>query len=193
MKPKIIRSLPFRRKIEGRTDYRKRIGLLRSNQMRLVVRKSLNDIYMSLIDYSEKGDKALLSVSTKSLEKFGWKTGKGNVPSAYLVGLMFGKTAQGKGIKRAILDMGLNKSVKGSRIYAALAGALDSGMDIPHSKDILPPKERINGTHISKFAEELKKDRPRYERQFSIYLKNNIDPSNLHKYFDDVKNKIMKG
>ena len=193
MRPKIIHSLPFRRKVEGRTNYKKRIALLRSNQLRLVVRKSLNGIQMSVVDYDEKGDKILVSVNTKSLEKFGWKVGKGNVPSAYLVGLLLGKAAQAKGIKSAILDMGLNKSVKGSRIYAALAGALESGMEIPHSKEILPPKDRINGLHISKFAQELKKDNEKYQKQFSDYIKNDIDPSNLQKYLDNVKNKITKG
>jgi hypothetical protein len=46
------------------------------------------------------------------------------------------------------LDIGLNPPIKGSRIYAALKGVVDSGLDIPHSPDILPDDSRISGEHI---------------------------------------------
>ena len=66
-----------------------------------------------------------------------------------------------KKIEEAILDLGLQTSTKGSRIYAALKGVLDAGINIPHSKEILPSEDRIKGKHISeevvKKFEDIKK------------------------------------
>jgi len=192
MKKKLINSLPFKRRVTGRTNYKKRIALLKSEHPRLVIRKSLKNIHMALAEYGEKGDKILLSVNSRSLDKLGWKADKGNVPSAYLTGFLLGKKAKHSGIESAVLDMGLSSSVKGSRIYAAVAGALDAGMKIPQNPEILPAKDRLNGTHIAKYAEALKNDKIKYEKQFGLYLKKNIDPSHLPKHFEEVKNKIIK-
>ena len=41
------------------------------------------------------------------------------------------------------MDLGLARSVKGSVLYAALKGATESGLNVPHSKDILPEEKRI--------------------------------------------------
>ena len=60
-----------------------------------------------------------------------------------------------KSINNAVLDIGLNVSTKGSRIYAALKGAIDSGLKIPHNKDILPDEKRIKGNHISADIEKM--------------------------------------
>jgi large subunit ribosomal protein L18 len=58
----------------------------------------------------------------------------------------------------------LQISTKGSRIYAALKGVLDSGIKVPYSEEILPSEDRIKGRHISK---------------------------DMEKQFEDVKNKIV--
>lgn len=193
MKKKTTNSLPFKRRVIGRTNYKKRVALLKADRPRLVVRKSISNMNLALAEYSEKGDKIILSVNSKALEKLGWKADKGNVPSAYLTGFLLGKKAKEKGIEDAVLDIGLNSSVRGSRIYAAVAGALDAGIRIPQNPEILPHKDRINGVHIAKYAEALKNDKERYEKQFSLYLKNKMDPANLPKHFEEIKNKIIKG
>lgn len=104
--------------------------------------------------------------------------------------MIAGKKAVQSGIKEAILDIGLNNSTKGSRLYAALAGALDAGMKIPSNTEVLPPKERVSGEHISQYAQSIKNDRPRYEKQFYTYLKNGLNPEDIVKHFNDVKGKI---
>ena len=48
-----------------------------------------------------------------------------NIPAAYLTGYLCGLRARKKGIKKAVLDLGLERVVKGSRIFAALAGGLN--------------------------------------------------------------------
>ena len=47
--------------------------------------------------------------------------------------------------------------------------------------------EKINGSHIEKYAKLLKKDEPEiYEQVFSGYLKNKVDPSKISSYFDNT-------
>jgi large subunit ribosomal protein L18 len=66
-----------------------------------------------------------------------------------LTGLLAGKRARDKKVKEVVLDLGLQTSTKGSRIYAALKGVLDAGIKVPHSEKILPDEDRIKGVHIS--------------------------------------------
>ena len=63
--------------------------------------------------------------------------------------MLAGKKAREKNVDSAVLDLGLQTSTKGSRIYAALKGVIDSGISVPHSEDILPGEDRIKGKHIS--------------------------------------------
>lgn len=189
LKGKIF-TVPFRRKRQGRTFYKKRIKILLSNKCRFVVRKSLRNLQASVVEYNPKGDKVVLTVSSRALNAFGWKGNSGNLSSAYLTGFIAGKRALEKGIKEAILDLGLNTSVKGSVLYAALAGAVDSGLSIPHDADVLPSKERISGDHIVKYAKSLKEDKTKYDKQFSNYIKHGLAPEDMVKHFNEIKGKI---
>lgn len=191
MKKSNIYTVQFRRKREGATNYRVRLKILASNTPRLVVRKSLKNIHAAIVLYDKKGDIAKVAAHSSNLKKFGWVYDTGNLPAAYLVGFLLGKRANTK-FNDAILDIGLNKSVKGSRIYAVVAGALDAGLKIPHSKEILPSKERIIGKHITDYAGVLKKDENLFKKQFGFYLKNNNDPNSIIKKFEEVKDNIDK-
>jgi len=154
------RIIKFKRRTERKTNYRKRLALLKSGKVRLVIRKSLSNISVQLINFDPKGDQTVASAVSTELKKFGW-TKTGNVPAAYLTGLLAGKKAKEKNVTEAVLDLGLQTSTKGSRIYAALKGVLDAGVNVPHSKDILPSEDRIIGKHISeeiaKQFDEIKK------------------------------------
>ncbi len=191
MSKKNTHVVPFRRKRKGLTNYKKRLTLLLANKPRLVVRKSTRNISAQIINFDKAGDKVIISASSQNLSKFGWKGTAGNLPGAYLVGLLAGKKAQEKGIKEAILDIGLQKSIPGSKVYAVLKGVLDSGLTVPHSESMLPKEDRIKGEHITKYAQELKKDDAKYKKSFSEYIKNNVDPSDITKYFEETKNKIL--
>ena len=183
-------SVPFRRERQGRTYYKKRLKILVSNKFRFVVRKSLKNLQASIIEYSPKGDKVILTINSKILSKFGWKGDSGNLSSAYLVGVIAGKKALEKGVKEAILDLGLSNSTKGSRLYAALAGAVDSGLKIPFDPAVVPPKERISGEHIAKYAGLLKGDKSKYDKQFSDYLKRGLNPEDVVTHFNQTKEKL---
>ena len=155
--------IQFKRRREEKTNYRKRIALLKSDKTRLVIRRSLSNITVQFVNFIPSGDQTVACATSTELKKLGW-TRTGNIPASYLTGLLAGKKARDKKVEEAILDMGLHISTKGSRIYAALKGVLDSGIKVPHSEEILPPEDRIKGKHISK---------------------------DLEKQFDDVKNKIV--
>ena len=184
----------FRRRREGKTDYRKRLKLLLSNKPRVVIRKSLKNIVVQITEYDDKGDKVVVSTSSKELEKkYKWKINKGNIPSAYLTGLIAGKKAIAKGLKDVIPDIGIARSTKGSRIYAALKGVIDAGLNVPCSQDVLPLQESLNGYSIAKYASSLKKENEeKYKKMFAYYLKNKKKPEELPKYFEDAKRKIME-
>ena len=143
--------LGFKRKRLGKTNYRKRLKLLLANKPRLVVRKSLKNILAQIVEYDKKGDKVVVSAHSSELRKYGYDGSKGNIPTAYLIGLLIGNKAKKKDIKELVLDIGLQNSVKGSRIYSLLKGCIDTGLNIPHSKNILPMEDRIKGKHIKNF------------------------------------------
>jgi large subunit ribosomal protein L18 len=138
----------FRRRREGKTDYRHRKRLLTSGLPRAVVRCTSRNIYVQLAEFQPKGDVILASASTKELAKLGWKHRTGNTPSAYLVGLLAGQRAMKAKVRRAVLDIGLRSPTRGSKPFAALKGLLDAGLDIAHDDGVLPADDRLNGSHI---------------------------------------------
>jgi large subunit ribosomal protein L18 len=138
----------FRRRREGKTDYRRRRNMLRSELPRAVVRNSLRYITVQFVTYDEKGDSVLASATSKELEEMGWKGNKGNASAAYLAGLMAGRKALAKEVDEAVLDIGLQSPARGSNVFAALKGIVDAGIEIPHDEEALPSDERIKGAHL---------------------------------------------
>ncbi|MEW6295422.1 MAG: 50S ribosomal protein L18 [Candidatus Diapherotrites archaeon] len=182
-------EVKFRRRKEGRTDYKKRLELLKSRKPRLVIRRSNNNYSVQLIRYEKNGDKTIESASSKELRKYGWKLHGGNIQSAYLTGLLIGVKARNK-VKEAILDIGMVTPVHGSGVFAALKGAIDSGMHVPHEAKALPSENRIKGEDKQKYFTSLKEEE--FKEKFSSYVKEKIDPKKIVEYFEEAKNKIMK-
>jgi len=186
--------VPFRRRREGKTNYHRRLKLLKSKKPRLVVRKSLNHHIAQIIVYDPKGDRTIVSAHTRELIRdFGWRGHTGNTPSAYLLGLLIGYKAKKAGIEEAILDIGLHPPTRGSSVFAVLKGAVDAGLNVPHSEEIFPEDYRIRGEHIAEYAKALKEeDESLYRRQFGGYLVKGLEPEKLPEHFDEVKAKIIE-
>ena len=143
-----------RRRREGRTDYRKRLRLLKSRKIRIVVRNSIKNIRVQFIEYETSGDKILAStISTDLIKNYNWKYSTSTTSAAYLTGFLAAKKAMNNGIKEGVLDIGRKKPVKGSKIFAALKGVLDAGIICPHNDDKLPDENRIMGHHLNKKIE----------------------------------------
>ena len=178
----------FRRRREGKTNYYLRRKLLASKLTRFVVRKSSKHLTVQLIAPKLGGDKAIVTVNTKELQtKYGWKAGTGNLPAAYLAGYLAGKRAVAKGVKNAIVDIGLCPCVGGSRIFAAIKGALKAGLKIPVSEEILPDDERVKGVHIKNYYAHLAQNHPESNKQqFSKLTSSGFNLSKLPEHFEEV-------
>lgn len=161
-------NVPFRRKREQKTDYNKRLKLLRSKEKRFIVRLSNNLVKSQIVDYKIDGDVSLVFLDSKKLKEFGWKHSLKNTSAIYLTGLLTGVLAKEKNISKVIFDTGVKNFKSKSRIYAALKGIVDSGIECPHDPKSFPDQERIEGSHVEN------------------YLKNNIK-----KDFLEVKEKIL--
>ncbi len=181
----------FRRRREEKTDYQLRRGLILSGLPRLVVRGSLRNITTQIIEADMNGDKVLVaSSSTELAKKYGWLGDTGTVSAAYLTGLLGGYKAVDQGINEAVLDIGLSYPSKGSRIFAALKGALDAGLDIPFDEEKLPDNKRIIGQHIADYAKHLSSNLEAYQKQFSMQLARGLKPEEIAAHFEQVKEKI---
>ena len=138
-----------RRRREGKTDYRKRLGLLKSGKPRIVVRKSLKHTIVQFVEYHEKGDEIKISATSKELTgKYKWGFSTSTTPAAYLTGLLAGKRAYEKGIKEGVLDIGRQRPVTNSKVFAALKGVLDAGVRCPHDEKKIPDESRLIGEHL---------------------------------------------
>jgi large subunit ribosomal protein L18 len=137
------------------------------------------------------GDKVIASAHSQELGKtYGWLGSGGNVPAAYLTGLLCGFKAMTKKVEEVFLDIGLHIPSKGARIFAALKGVLDAGVEVPHSEDILPDESRISGKHIVDYGSQLSSDPDVYKQKFSKYLSRKSRPEKMSEHFSVVKDKI---
>ncbi len=166
----------YKRKLNKKTNYRKRLGYLLSRKPRLVIRKSNSVIYSQIIEYSPNGDKTIVSVSSKHLIKFGYNGSIKSTPSAYLTGLLIAKKAKEKSIKEAVPDIGFHSNTKGSIIFALIKGAKDGGLSVSIDDSILPSEQRLIGNHIVAFTKKQK------------LSSSNID---LSKNFEEVKGSLL--
>lgn len=180
------RTIPYRRKREGKTNYRKRLRLLLSRKPRLAVRFTNSKVCAQLITFKKEGDHISAGVDSTSLSKYGWGYSPKNTPAAYLTGYLLGRKALKAGQKEAVFDLGFKAPIRSSKIYAFLKGAVDAGMSIPCSEEIFPSEERITGEHIQQHAQISKGGKAYYTK----YLKNGLDPAKITEQFNKTKQKI---
>jgi large subunit ribosomal protein L18 len=162
-----------------------------SGRPRLVARGTVKNVVAQIIVAKPHGDEVLAAAHSRELKKYGWKAATGNVPSAYLTGLLCGLKAKAKGVEEAVLDIGLVAPTKGSKVFAALSGVLDAGVDVPHDEEKMV-EERIEGVHIAEYGKSLKEDSEVYSAKFSKYLGQKLSPEKLPEHFGKVKTDIIK-
>ncbi len=172
----------MRRRREVRTDYHQRLRLLKSGKPRLVARKSNNHVTAQLVVTGPNGDETVASATSEDLSEYGWDAPTGNLPSAYLTGLLAGQRAVDAGVEEAVLDIGLNTATQGSKVFAIQEGAIDAGLDIPHNEDVFADWQRTRGSHIAEYAESL---------EDGLYS-GDFDATELPEHFDDVLETITE-
>uniref|UniRef100_A0A0V0J537 Large ribosomal subunit protein uL18 n=1 Tax=Schistocephalus solidus TaxID=70667 RepID=A0A0V0J537_SCHSO len=182
---------------------------------RMVVRFTNRDIVCQIVYARMDGDRVLCSAYSHELPRYGVKAGLTNYPAAYCTGLLLARRvlAQLKldslyeGQKevtgeeyhvespngqraafKCYLDIGLRRTSTGANIFGALKGAVDGGLNIPHSASRFPGNDpesgecnaevhraRILGHHVAEYMKALKEEsEDTYKRQFSAYLKEGI-------------------
>ncbi|WP_053948468.1 50S ribosomal protein L18 [Halolamina sediminis] len=175
-------KVPMRRRREVRTDYHQRLRLLKSGKPRLVARVSNKHVRAQLASPGPDGDEIHAAASSEDLSEYGWEAPTGNLPSAYLTGYLAGLRAIDAGLDEAVLDLGLNTATPGNKAFAVQEGAIDAGLEIPHSDSVLADWSRNRGEHIAEYAEQLEDDL--YSGEF--------DATELPEHFDDVRETLQE-
>ena len=193
--------VPYRRRREQKTDYKARHTLATSSDPRFVIRPTNRNMIVQIIRSEVKGDYTIVQTSSAELiRKFNWLGGRKSISAAYLLGLIAGYKALNSGIEYTILDIGLKRPSKGSRVFAVVLGAQDAGLNVPCDGEVIPVTEKIEGSTIADYAESLKVPRDtseeeeinRYERIFSGYLRRGLKPEILPSHFKEVKARIQE-
>lgn len=105
-----------------------------------------------------------------------------------------------------VLDVGLIRTTTGNRVFGALKGAVDGGLNIPHSEKRFPGYDRegkefdaethkkyIFGGHVAEYMELLEEEDPeRYQAQFSKFIEKEIEGENLEELYQGVHEKIRE-
>jgi len=106
-----------------------------------------------------------------------------------------------------VLDVGLRRTTTGNRIFGVLKGAVDGGLDIPHSHNRFPGadgskdgkydakvhRDHIFGKHVGEYMESLQEDdEDAYKAQFSRYIKAKISPDQFEAMYQKVHDTIRK-
>jgi len=104
------------------------------------------------------------------------------------------------------LDVGIKSTTRGARVFSAMKGASDGGLDIPHNHKRFPGfdpdtnaydadelKERIMGSHIGAYMEEMEEDDDEnYAKVFKAYLDNDLEGADLNELYESVHAKIRE-
>ena len=146
--------VPFRRRNQGKTDYRQRLRLLKSGKPRVVVRRSNKNMRVQFIVYHPDGDQVVSSAIGNDLRTYDWDSSMNCMPACYLIGLLAGKRALSNDIREGVLDIGQHESIHGANIYGVLKGIIDAGVSVPHGETVIPDEVRLQGKHISEDTPE---------------------------------------
>lgn len=140
---------PLNRRKDQKTDYEQRLQLIKSDKPRAVVRTSNNHTRVHISEYNPEGDENSAQTISKDLEDYGWEHHTGNLPAAYLTGFLAAKRAD---TDEAVLDIGLRKDAREGRIFAAVQGMRDAGVEVPVGEEALPSESRMKGEHIEEMT-----------------------------------------
>jgi large subunit ribosomal protein L18 len=157
-------KLARRRRKENKTNYTKRIKMLKSEKPRVAFRITNKYVIAQYIVSHEAQDKVELTVNSKNLLKLGWpKEFEGSlksIPAAYLTGYLIGKRINKGKKENPIVDLGMLRTIYKTKVYAFIKGLIDSDLEISCKNEAFPEEERIQGKSLkkdfSKYFETIK-------------------------------------
>ena len=153
-----------RRRREQKTDYQKRIKLIKSGSPRIVFRKTNRYVLAQYITSKEAMDKIEFGLTSKALIKYGWPEERvgslKSIPASYFLGFFTGKRIIKEKLETPVIDFGMIRALHKNRTFAFLKGLKDSGIKIKCKNEAFPDENRIKGQHLkkdfSKMFEEIK-------------------------------------
>jgi len=209
-----------------------------NKKYRLVVRFTNKRVICQIMYATIRGDMIVSQANSSELTKYGVPCGHKNYAAAYCTGLLvarrtlkkFGLDETFKGKEeldgedyhvedeendqrpfKCILDVGLQTTAVGHRMWGALKGAVDGGLHIPHTNKKFPGfkpaeekgqepeydadahKEKIFGSHVKEYMEMLQEEDPtKYEAHFSKFLEHDIDADKIEEMYTDAHEKIRE-
>lgn len=141
-----------RRRIEHKTDYKKRTNILKGEKPRITFRKTDRYIIAQYIKSEESKDKVVFGLTSKDLLEYGWpKEFSGSlksIPASYLTGYLFGKKIKEKKLADGIVDLGMTRKIHKSKPFAFIKGLIDAGTKIECKKEVFPEDKRIKGENL---------------------------------------------
>jgi len=187
---------------------------------RMIVRSSNTDVCCQIAYARLEGDIVICAAYSHELPRYGVKVGLTNYAASYCTGLLLARRIlqkfsldsvyegntkidgemycvedndDGPGAFRACLDVGLARTSTGAKVFAALKGAVDGGLDIPHSEKRFPGydneskslsadvhRAHIFGQHVADYMKSLsEEDEEAYKRQFGRYIKLGVTPDSI--------------
>jgi len=107
---------------------------------------------------------------------------------------------------KCFLDVGLRRTTTGSRVFAAMKGASDGGLFIPHSENRFPGydteaksldaetlRKYIYGGHVADYMRELEEeDNERFKRQFGRFVAAEVGADDLEDMYKAAHESIRK-
>ena len=158
-----------KRRKENKTDYKKRLNLLKSRIPRVVLRRTNRYFIVQYVESEEAKDKVIFGFNSKILLKYGWpeefKGSLKSTPAAYLTGYLTGKKILKDKLKQPIIDFGMIRTLHKTKIYGFLKGLIDSGIKINCKKETFPEEERILGKNLKKdFSKKLEEIKIKLEK-----------------------------
>ena len=143
-----------KRRKQSKTDYKRRLNLLKKDVPRLVFRKTNKNLIVQYILSEEAKDKVLFGFDSKILLKYGWpeefKGSLKSIPAAYFIGYLAGKKILKDKLKQPIVDVGMIRTIHKNKFYGFLKGLIDSGIKINCKQEAFPEEERIKGKNLKK-------------------------------------------
>jgi large subunit ribosomal protein L18 len=141
-----------RRRKENKTDYLKRLKLLKGEKPRIVFRKTNKFILSEYTVSKEAQDRVIVGMDSRKLNEYAWpKNAQGSLKSitaSYLTGYLTGKLIIKQKLETPIVDTGMNRMIHKNKIYAFLKGIIDAGIKINCDKKLFPEESRIKGQHL---------------------------------------------
>lgn len=148
-----MKTLKSRRR-SNKTDYGKRLKILKSERPRIVFRKTNKYVIAQYVTSDETKDRVEIGVNSKQLLNFGWpedfKGSLKSIPASYLTGFLIGKKILKEKKDAPIIDLGMIRTVHKTKIFAFVKGVVDSGVELKTDEKAFPEEARIKGKNLKK-------------------------------------------